>query len=704
MAYSANILPRSAAYYSFSNASITNNELRIDSGGSVEIQVSSQMLPKLTPKMLVVVHPSIFSSSYTNDAVQVTLSIVTTSGAHIEYLISATYDKSGVFNTVVSLPEETFASFTYKITSKVDVVIYNWELCAEEAVDITTIIGGVEQALPRLLYDYNTYAYAVAQKELTVGLISCYLKSSTDLQGHFTLSFFATERCNVHVRIKDNGITELFSPQVYTVEKGYASISIPHAYLRKTATDHIFSVTLQCTNGQLSLPVRGLLYTIDGGYLATRLFDAGIDVEDISIKQLPDESSPSELYAVGFEGNRLILKSREYSSALTADWTVVKDFGEGTKAAVEFRGTWALRPDTDKYTLETEESPYVFIVDTDGVLRVYYDSFFDTVEELATGVTALSACQGFSSILYSDQDQGMIIAYIKDGDVMYRSYIYNESKGSFGWDSASAVYTGGDAKNVSVHRLPDYRVGICVEHSTGTKWFISSRTYVGQSVKPEIVDSRLKGYTIATVVNSGREQDDVLWTAEQNTFNSDDAYHNGFVMTFDGTLKFIRGATFKDLFSALTVSVNGKALSASDIKSIDMSDNTISVELISAVKGGSTVSISYNCPLLILLIYNGCLANIQQSYSWTLPTPHEYLINEESAAMQVSGVANVTVRPIITSYQDAIEVCEAYFDSSLFLEVKPTIKQRFSAEVEKEEVALAGSLTLTVQQTGVSPV
>lgn len=704
MAYSANILPRSAAYYSLTNASIINSELKIAAGGSAEIQVSSQMLPKLTSKMLVVVHPSIFSNSYTNDAVQVTLSIVTTSGARIEYLISATYDKSGVFNTVISLPEETFASFTYRISSKVDVTVYNWELCAEEAVDVTTIIGGVEQALPRLLYDYNTYAYAVAQKELTVGLISCYLKSSTDLQGHFTLSFFATERCNVHVRVKDNGITELFSPQVYTVEKGYASISIPHAYLHKAATDHIFSVTLQCTNGQLSIPVRGLLYTIDGGYLATRLIDAGIDVEDITIKQLPDEYSPSELYAIGFEGNRLILKSREYSSVLVTDWVVVKDFGEGIKAAVEFRGSWVLRPDTDKYTLETEESPYVFIVDTDGVLKVYSGSFFDTVEELATNVTAISACQGFSSTLYDDQDQGTIIAYIKDGNVLYRSYIYNTSEGSFGWDSANAVYTGGDAKNVSVHRLPDYRVGICVEHSTGTKWFISSRTYVGQSVKPEVVNSSLKGYTIATVVDSGREQESVLWSAEQNTFSTDDAYHNGFVMTFDGTLKFIRGVTVNDLLKSITVSIDGKSVATDGIKTIDVSDSSITVELVNAVKGGSTVTISYNCPLLVMSIYNGCLASIQQVYSWSLPTPHAYLSAEESTAIQMHGTVNAKVRPILTEYQSIIETNETSISASLSLDVKPIVEQTVSSEAEKEEISLTGALMLTVQQTGIAPI
>ncbi len=703
MAYSKNILPKASAYYTLNNASIINDELKIDANGSAEIQVSTQMLPKLTSKMLVVVHPSIFSNSYKNDGVQVSISIVTTAGVRIEYLIPAVYDSSGVFNTVIELPEETFASFTYKISSKVAVSVYNWELCSEEAVDVTTVIDGVEQALPRLLYDYNTYAYAVAQKELTVGLISCYLKSSTDLQGHFTLSFFATERCNVHVRIKDNSYTELFSPQVYTVEKGYSSISIPHAYLHKTATDHIFSVTIQCTNGQLSIPVRGLLYTIDGGYLATRLFDAGIDVEDLSIKQLPEETSPTEIYAIGFEGNRLILKSREYSNSYTAAWKAIKDFGEGLHAAVEFRGTWVLRRSSEKYTLETEESPYVFILDTGGTLRVYSGPSYDIVEELATEVSAISACQGFSSTLYSEQDQGTIIAYVKNGYVLYRSYIYNPSEGSFGWDQANAVYNGGDAKSVSVHRLPDYRVGICVEHSTGTKWYITDRTFVGQSVKPEIVDSRINSVTIATVTDSGKEPETTLHVAKQNVFNNDTAYHNGFVMTFDYALTFIHGADERDLLDSITVFIDGKKVSTKEIKNIDVSSNSITVELNTPVKGGRTVSIAYNCYSLVLTTYNGCYASIQQEYSWSLPLPITYTINEESIVSSVNGTVNASVKPLTYSSVDISESIESSMEASLTLDVKPTI-QRMLPATEEESINLTGSLSLTVHQTGVSPV
>ena len=210
MAYSENILPKSSAYYILDKARIDGTDLILEQNGYAEYHATNQLLPLLSEKLLIVVHPSVYSSHYTNNAIQVNVSAISSKGVMTEYIIPISETSSGVFNTEITLPsDDTYVSFIYRISSSIPVTIYNWELCVEEAVDVTTVIGGVEQALPRLLYDYNTYAYAVAQEEYTVGLISCYLRSATDLQGHFTLSFFATERCNVHVRIRDNGITEL---------------------------------------------------------------------------------------------------------------------------------------------------------------------------------------------------------------------------------------------------------------------------------------------------------------------------------------------------------------------------------------------------------------------------------------------------------------------------------------------------------------
>lgn len=704
MAYSTNILPKSAAYYSLSNATITNGELILSSGGFAEIQVSSQMLPKLTTKMLVVVHPSVFSSSYTNDAIQVTLSIVTSSGNRIEYLIPVSYSKTGVFNTEIELPEETFAVFTYRISSKVPVSVYNWELCAEEAVDVTTVIDGVEQSLPKLLYDYNTYSYAVAQRELTVGLISCYLQSTTDLQGHFTLSFFATERCNVHIRIKDNGVTELYSPIVYTVERGYASVSVPHAYLKKLATDHAFSVTIQCTNGQLSIPVRGMLYTIDGGYLATRLLDAGVDIEDISIKQLPTDSNPSEVWAIGFEGNRLLLKKRVYSQALRENWEAIKDFGEGNRAALEFNGSWTYRAGAEKFTIETEATPHVFIVGTNGTLKDYYGSSFDTVVDLDTSVTSVSACRGFNSMVDDVQDQGLVLAYVKDGNVYYRQWLLDTTETYYTWTGAYILYDGGDASFVSVHRLPDYRIGLCVQHSAGTKWYITDRTYISQGIKPEVIRVSSDNFMVASVYDTDKAPDPIAWNAVQNGFEEANAY-NGFIMTFDGPLTFLKETTLDDLVDNLTVSING-AVQEDSVESVTIDGKVLTVVLKEAVSAGKKVTINYNCPFLVMVAYNGCYAIINQSYTWDLATPTVYLtLATEQIEADVTGTLNVNVRPLVTTQlKEPSEKIQFSAAAELDLTMNEIITSTLKNNEDIEFSLTSASLTALVSQVGTTPV
>lgn len=701
MAYSENILPKSSVYYELNNAEISGTDLIINQGGYAEIDISKQMLSALTSKMLIVVHPSVFSSPYTNDAVQVQLSIITEENERINILASASKQPSGVFNTEVELPVGNYTSFTYRISSSVPVTVYNWELCAETSDDVSVIIDGVEQALPRLLYDYNTYSYAVAQRELTVGLISCYLQSATDLQGHFTLSFFATERCNVHVRIKDNNVTELFSPQVYTVEKGYASISIPHAYLKKTATDHAFAVTVQCTNGQLSIPVRGLLYTIDGGYLATRLLDAGIDIEDLSICQLKTDESPSEIWAVGFEGNRLLLKKRVYNQLQRVDWTAVKDFGEGLHAAVEFYGRWTSRTNAAKHTLETESVPFVFIIDTHNVLRVYSGSSFVEALELDTNVSAVSACQGFNSMYDITQDQGLVVSYVKNGNVYYRQWLYNSNVGTYMWYPAELLYDGNDATFVNVHRLPDYRLGFCIEHASGTKWYITDRTYVSQAVKTEVVSAAAVPNILPTVIDASEAPGTVAWPATLNEFEVDYSY-NDFIITFNGDFVFFKGKTIDDLYKSLTVTVGGVKV---EVETILLSGGTLSVHLKNDVSGGKTITVNLNSDWLLIRIYNNCLATIKQSHSWSLPVPtHEVTFSNEDANVKANATPNIKVTPIITTNLSVPDSASVKTSATLTAEITQVKDNLFETPNESVGVAASATASVTILQAGTTPV
>lgn len=697
MAYAKNILPRSAAYYSLNRADIISSDLVLEAGGYAEINISTQMLPKLTESMLVVLHTSVHSSYYTNDAVQVEISLITSEGIKNEYLISASNSPSGVFNTVITLPDdEDYVMLKYRISSSKPAVVYNWELCPLAVADLTTKIDGVEQAVPRLLYDYNTYAYAVAQKQYTVGLITCFLQQATDLQGHFTLSFFATERCNVHVRIKDNGVTELYTPQVYTVDKGYSSISIPHAYLAKVSGIHSFSVSVQCTNGQLSIPVRGLLYTIDGGYLATRLLDAGQDIQDIALKQLRTDAVPSEIYSIGFEGDRLILKKRPYEYA-QYNWEAEYDFGSNIGAAVEFYGRWLNRNNSDKYTIETNEHPVVFIIGHDKVLNAYMEADYTTPIFVDSNVSKVAACQGFNSMYDIDQDQGLVVAYIKNGNVYYRQYAYSED--GYYWLGINLLYEGGDASFVSIHRLPDYRLGICVTYSTGTKWYITDRTYVSQSVKTEVIGTELDDIPYIAVIDND-QLNNATGTATQNTFEEGSLFNN-FTMTFEGPLVFKKGRTIATLRDSLKVYINNALYTG--LVTISIASTILTVILADDVIGGKTVRIECNCDYLGVQLYNGCIIKASQSYSWSLPLPTTRFGAHDAARVSVDTTNTIQVRPIVSSTLNTEDVIPVGVQPYYTIGVNEIITHSVPY-VDNLVASVSNTVSIEVQQVGTSPV
>lgn len=711
--YSKNVLPTVASLYTLKSASIQSGALHINAGGYAEIDVTSNMLSSLTSTMLVVVHSSVYSSRYANDVVQVNLSIETKSGEKLEYLISPSATLSGVFNAEVNMPEDAFTSFKYRISAQDNVTIYDWELCPLASADISTIIGDVEQALPRLLYDYNVYGYAIGAKQQTVGLITCYLQKDTDLQGHFTLTVHATERCNVHIRIFDNGITELYTPQVYTLEKGHGSISIPHSYLAKKEGIHTFSVTAQCTNGEIGVKVRGMLYTIDGGYLASRLIDAGRDCVDFTVKQLSIDDGPSMIYMLGNESGNAVLKYRTFKDT-SYNWNAYTTFKNCTPQAVEYIGRWTIRNKSDRCTLETHELPVVFVThdilkDVSGIniLCAYMDSDYSNPIVLDTDVIAASACQGFNSMYDIEQDQGLVVVYIRRtqvgsgtvDNVYYRQYLYRDGK--YQWLGATALYTGNDAKSVSIHRLPDYRLGICVVTSEDTKWYITDRTYVSTTVKPEyantIINEALTYVTVADV----DMVDNATGIATQNEFSEQDTYHNNFIMTYPRTIVLTKGRTIDDLAEAITIKVNGVKLQGKP--EVSIFDNVLLVHAPEDIKGGVTVTIDYNFDCIAATIYNGCLVKAHQTYSWNLPMPTFRAYCVDKSTIGATTELGIVARQLLPTSVPHIDTSDIIINTALAVTVSPLVTS-IRPVSDHCNMLVSTELAVTVSQVGTSPI
>lgn len=490
MEFGNNILKNESAYYELKNASISNGILTIRPGGSAKCTINSDYIVRATEYFLVNMIVDPFTDNY-NPKAQTKIHFVSSDEKSCyNYSLFPVESTNGVYSQQIKLKAGEYKDFTFEISSKETIRFLVWELCPEAADEnIKTVIEGVEQSLPKLLYDYNMWPLHVDQDERTIALITFRLLDHTDLQGHFQLTYVASEATTLTLRFKDNEATELFSPLLYDLHAGRGSVGVPHAYLERLAGIHSLIITAQVSSGTLAIETRGVLFTIDGGYLAERMLDVGADMQDISIRQLSEDNGPDEIWVVGIEKDECLVRKRKYDPKATVGFEPVLSLGYAREAAIEFDGRWMLRANSENYTLETEECPWVFWVDKDYYLQAQIGKDESTRITLERFATCIHTCRGYKSELYPEQDQGIILVFIKNEQAYYVQYQYNKTTQTYKWSEVIELDSSLTAVSyITVNRLNDYRVQITVKHATGVKTYISDRTYVNQAVPPETIN------------------------------------------------------------------------------------------------------------------------------------------------------------------------------------------------------------------------
>ena len=254
-----------------------------------------------------------------------------------------------------------------------------------------------------------------------------------------------------------------------------------------TATIHAVYVTAEVDSGELFIDTRGVFFTIDAGNFAEAVDDISMDVRDITMRQLLESNGPDQIWIVGIEDGKMLVSRREYRETYSSNpvWTGVYSAGEALDAAIEFDGKWVLRANDVKYTLETDDQPWYFWIVPDGTLFAQHGEDETTRVALDTGVTKVSACRGYSSNFYPEQDQGLVAAYIKDGIPYYVQYVYDTQLEAKRWLQPEILLAGEQAEDFRVHRLNDYRLGFELTTADRNIWVYTGRTYVAQAVPKE---------------------------------------------------------------------------------------------------------------------------------------------------------------------------------------------------------------------------
>ena len=487
MAYGSNILKKEAAYYSLDNATIINGILHIGAGGSATQTLSVSDLPAVTKNMLFTcISDNEYSNHYVPDIQVIVYTKMNSDVTYSKAILYPVQVAPNKYSCEFTMKEGSYDEMYVTLKAQKSVNLTLWELCAEAADESAIVeIEGVKQSLAKLLYDYNTWPLQVNEYEQTIGVITCRLLDNTDIQGHFSMTGMASESAILTLRFYDNEAEELFAPLEYDIRVGYNSVGVPHSYLDRLAGIHSFTVTAQVTTGTIDIDTRGILFTIDGGYLAAREITVGMDVCDLTIKQTSINSSPEEIWLIGIDEGEAFIRKRSYSDQNTnVGFDPVRSLGKAKDGAIEFDGNWVLRANSQKFTLETEDQPWYFWVDMDNKLIAQDGEDETTRVILDTGVTQVNACKGYSSMFYPEQDQGLVAAYIKSGKPYYIQYIYDVTLGAKRWLQPELLINE-HVLDLRVHRLNDYRLGFELTTPIRNLWLYTSRTYVAQAVPKE---------------------------------------------------------------------------------------------------------------------------------------------------------------------------------------------------------------------------
>lgn len=325
MIFGASYLPTDPSRFTLNGATMTSSKISIDAGGSASVGLTIEDVTKVTEYLLL----TVIANTYT-DAME--------PAAFVDIIIRDDADYYRIKTPIINIENNIFSvpikatalasydNFVVTFSSDYAIEINTWELSNLAGDSNEEEIAEIEAKLPLLLYDYNAETYEVEQEEVTIGLISAYLRENADLNGHFNIGYSADVDMTLTIRTKDNEYTSLYTPLIYEIAAGVGAIGIPHAYLQKLAGIHTFTVTAQVSTGTLTLYPREVQYTIDGGYLLERLMDVGSDIRDITAfrgdSSPMDSDDPESVYAIGIDDGDIHVRYRAYSeSGGEAAWT-----------------------------------------------------------------------------------------------------------------------------------------------------------------------------------------------------------------------------------------------------------------------------------------------------------------------------------------------------------------------------------------------
>ncbi len=220
----------------------------------------------------------------------------------------------------------------------------------------------------------------------------------------------------------------------------------------------------------------------------------------VAIRREDRLKGPQKIYLVYVENGVAHLAASDYLKSIEQvnEWEYLYPIGPATDVAIEFDGRWQrTSPDAEVcfdspalWTLVSFGEPYIFRILPGSGSLVVQQGQGPTYELAPSGVTKVAALRGWKNTYLWNHDQGLICAYIRNGDLYYRNFANQGTDADplpAIWDTERKVDELSPAQDVALFRTNDYRVGFLAERNGEIHWAITSRNWAIMALEPHTI-------------------------------------------------------------------------------------------------------------------------------------------------------------------------------------------------------------------------
>lgn len=198
---------------------------------------------------------------------------------------------------------------------------------------------------------------------------------------------------------------------------------------------------------------------------------------DIAIRRPDMTQGVTEGLMVYIESGIAKVAGTKRPNTSTAPWIYLYDAGPAEDVAIEFDLEWVKHHD-GKYRPITIGEPWIFRVHRGQLLAQKGETTTPLI--LDTGnITKVDAVRGWYNLQRPWEDHGVVVGYVKDGEVWAIQYSLKES-GFKTWGTPYRLTNLSNVVELSLYRTNDYRVGVVATTASGEIFnTVSERNWAG---------------------------------------------------------------------------------------------------------------------------------------------------------------------------------------------------------------------------------